>query len=167
MDVYCFNTMKCNELRLCLILFFNEIKNIFKCADTFEFSWNHFCLLMKLQITTLTSFFLQLWLLCLILTMRSNAIGKPQLGILWSRDSLGFNRLCGNSSWNYVVFILNCMPVYPISSLNAMEQSHLTIYWNRFSVVFDKLVQGIFCTFFYLFLYFCTFVHWFAILRLL
>ena len=24
-------------------------------------------------------------------------IGKPQLGILWSRDSLGFKRLCGNN----------------------------------------------------------------------
>ena len=26
-----------------------------------------------------------------------NKIGKPQLGILWSRDSLGFKRLCGNN----------------------------------------------------------------------
>ena len=26
-----------------------------------------------------------------------NTIGKPQLGILWSRDSLGFKRLCGNN----------------------------------------------------------------------
>ena len=24
-------------------------------------------------------------------------IGKPQLGILWSRDNLGFKRLCGNN----------------------------------------------------------------------
>ena len=28
---------------------------------------------------------------------RLDAIGKPQLGILWSRDSLGFKRLCGNN----------------------------------------------------------------------
>ena len=31
-------------------------------------------------------------------------IGKPQLGILWPRDSLGFKRLCGNSSWNYLIY---------------------------------------------------------------
>ena len=46
-------------------------------------------------------------------------IGKPQLGILWSRDRLGFKRLCGNSSSNCVVYILNCRPVYPISSLDG------------------------------------------------
>ena len=26
-----------------------------------------------------------------------STIGKPQLGILWSRDSLSFKRLCGNN----------------------------------------------------------------------
>ena len=37
--------------------------------------------------------------------------------VTW-RDSIGFNRLCGNCSWNYVVYILNCRPVYPRSSLD-------------------------------------------------
>ena len=46
-------------------------------------------------------------------------IGKPQLCILWSRDSLDFKRLYGNSSWNYVVYILNCRLIYPISSLDG------------------------------------------------
>ena len=32
-----------------------------------------------------------------ITRVRLKPIGKPQLGILWSRDSLGFKRLCGNN----------------------------------------------------------------------
>ena len=48
-------------------------------------------------------------------------IGKPQLGILWSRDRLSFKRLCGNSSWNFLVYILNCRPVY----LQSITKKHV------------------------------------------
>ena len=43
------------------------------------------------------------------------AIGKPQLDILWSM----VKRLCWNSSWNYLVYIKNCRPLYLISSLDG------------------------------------------------
>ena len=46
------------------------------------------------------------------------------VGILWSFDSLGFKR---NSSWNYVVYILNCRPEYPISSLVLFDAAKITL----------------------------------------
>ena len=50
------------------------------------------------------------------------SIGKPQLGILWSRDSLGFKRLCGNNpGTTYVVYILNCRPGYLDGTTSLIE----------------------------------------------
>ena len=76
---------------------------------------------------------------------------KPQVGILWwrSRNSLGFKRLCWNSSWNYAVYILNCSPVYPISNLDGtislIETNYvLIINWNRFLSVLNDFLRDLF-----------------------